>query len=564
MCFVDPHLFLVRLVVVVDDRSSRPIVRLLLIHTYKRIHKHIHPSLSLSRQSEKDDSLLLLLLDGQSEEARRQTTEGTGTLHDIFQETSPATPSPTLSPPSSAPATVASAAARTSSTGTSPSLPNMSDSTSNNASNPVTLVACNGVDPSSPASTDETVQVEFYYNVETDTVTSPTGVTDTVAATINSHVLQAIQADHCPTQRRSRNLEIATVSALPDDSVYGPWEIAMAANSMSCTIYRGLITVGYTTAAGTDNSDAAAVTTSALNSIETTLGTANAQNDLNTVLAGTGVTVTGLVYGGATAGPIATTNQQMDNNNNNDGGNKINLLGILMVTFMSILLIVVILLLCCCIHRMSRRRRRRRPARGKQLDGDDEEFGQHTDDLATDASSTLAANNRRANNDATIVHMEYHNGMASKSPRMDVHKCTSSTCFACNPQLSQQHTALAPARNLLNQRNPSPRRKPKHLRPLSPVELQASSSSSSDDETAMQSRDLRAVSVTEQVAERLGPRVNWRSPLEPPSVQFVRVGAGGNPRAIQATVNDDLPVVDNQQEGMAEFHIQRHEDDNLV
>ena len=350
------------------------------------------------------------------------------------------------------------------------------------------------VDCTASAATGPTLstQVDFFYNVETDTVSTPADVANTLSENLNQQFAAAIANEHCPARRR--RLEIASVMTAPDDIPLGPCEI-IEANSQSCTAYQGGITVDYTPTG--NNADPPTIQQNARGTIKSEIGKQSTLDNVNAALAGTGVTVTLLTYVDNNGPSLNAAENQIFTTDDDDDG--LNPLGIAMVVLVALLLLLILLLLCCCWRR---RRRRARGAKGEVLD--------KSYSMATDASSTIGADNRRFDN-ALHLTKDFRN-LGCRLATVDVHRCSSATCTQCNPALSRP--ASPPPSNLLNQKNPSPIKR----RPLA----EETGLVFHSDEDSMP-EDEKTDAITRGVQERLGRRVHRRTAIEPPAVRFVRV-----------------------------------------
>jgi hypothetical protein len=233
---------------------------------------------------------------------------------------------------------------------------------------------CYGED--SPPSDTELVVIDFFVNVETTALATPEEVQNAITTALAKIVVDAIAKNGCGRRRLggTRQLEVASMHTdLPRE--LGSCEISDATESLSCSTYKGEITVVYTAEGA--NSWEGGVTSSSLTAIKGVIDSGSVAENINGIIGGSDVQVTNISYAGPniveTTKPIIVGTSS-GNFAAEDTG-VLTGLGKGMLAMVAILALIAMFILCrCCRDSRRRRRRERASTRGSNKSHNTDEF----------------------------------------------------------------------------------------------------------------------------------------------------------------------------------------------
>jgi hypothetical protein len=325
---------------------------------------------------------------------------------------------------------------------------------------------------------DATTVVQFTYNVETNSST-PGFVEQTIERRLKNLIVNSVADGLCSSSRRNlrmseRMLALAQVDGVKPDQSTGTCYPSVA-TSKSCDSYAGTLDVAYTNQ-GADSTEVE-VNADVLKTVKTGMDTGVYKKKLNQGLQGTGVAVTNVKFTSTTptaapyAAPVAAPvappiaapapapvvspvakpvyyppvsppvyhvtpetlaptvankaySASSESNSYSTSGNRgLSRTGKVIVSVVALLLLLL-LLLCCWARRVMIMRRNRRL-------GATHESSPKTIAKRDDVSTAGQISEDGESYTSTDFHDlgRYHS-------KLDVHKCTSATCRACNPALA--------------------------------------------------------------------------------------------------------------------------------
>lgn len=267
--------------------------------------------------------------------------------------------------------------------------------------------------------------MDFEYTVETEESTTPQWAEQKINRALQVAFVNSLAESHCPRrqrqrQLRQRQLEVAAIAANTTPEQLGSCEMTEA-KSKSCLLYKGYLTVDYTSEGG--NSNETDVVNSVRSALQTNMDGDFYLKEVNAAIVDSGFVLTNIAY-------VENNNNTMNNSDVNavaglqssttvvnENGLSALEKGMIGLGLVALLVLILLLIFCC--------RRRRANLQNTNASDDDKHC---TRSVNTDGSSVDGKENKSSQEE--VKEADY-NHLGARHNRLDVHNCKSASCPEC-------------------------------------------------------------------------------------------------------------------------------------